>query len=96
MSGTTTTRKPSLVFSATYGGADGLAEIHGMLSRDNGHLVFLADDGELFFLTDAEWIQFGMTHGEVGLAVCQAMADTRAAQAERRLLEATNRLESIV
>jgi hypothetical protein len=91
----TTTRKPSLVFYARYGGAEGLEPLYGTLSRDNGQLVFLADTGELFFPSEVEWYQFGEVYGEVGLATAQAMVDTARAQVERRLLEATNRLESV-
>jgi hypothetical protein len=92
----TAARKPSLVYHATYGGADGLDEIHGMLSRENGSLMFLADSGELFFPSDLEWYLYGQTHGEVGLSTAQALTDARRARIERQMLEASNRLEAVV
>jgi hypothetical protein len=95
MTVTTPTCKASLCYYATYGGADGLAPLHGTLSRDNSQLVFLADSGEILFPTDTEWYLYGQVHGEVGLAVTQALLDTARAQAERRVLEATNRLQDV-
>jgi hypothetical protein len=89
---TTTLDKSRFVYRATYGGTAGLAPLYGTLARDEGHLVFLADSGEVLFPIETEWYLYGQVHGEVGLAFAQAVVDTCRARAEREMLEASHLL----